>query len=49
MQGVVPCGLVVVIGEGQVPRRVSPLVVVVVVVVVTFHMLVIVMVKVMVK
>ena len=46
MQGVVPCGLVVVIGEGQVPRRVSPLVVVVVV---TFHMLVIVMVKVMVK
>ena len=48
MQGVVPCGLVVVIGEGQVPRRVSPLVVVVVVVV-TFHMSVIVMVKVMVK
>jgi len=40
--------LVVVIGKGQVSRRVSPLVVVVVVVV-TFHMSVIVMVKVMVK
>ena len=44
MQGVVPCGLVVVVGGEWVPRRVPPLVVVVIVM--TFHMAVMVMVMV---